>query len=208
MRRLILPVALGALLTACDSASPPADAPADAAPPPAAQASAQAGEQAGASAPAAAPVEGLLSKEGFMLPNPGGRGTGREVRFGEAEADVVAFMNGMFGEAKLTRGANAECPAGPLTFADWGNGLQLAFQDGKFAGWSADDRLPPGYSTLSGLAFGKTLGAMKAASPGLVLTESTVGPEFALDGVHGIVTGKGDDARLKVLWAGVSCQFR
>lgn len=196
MRRLISLLAL-TVLAACDSAPPPADAPTTTAQAP-----------APTPGPAVAPVEGVLARDGFMLPNPGGRGTGREVRFGEAEAEVIAFMNGLFGVANLKQGANAECPAGPLTFADWGNGLQLVFQDGKFAGWTADDRLPAGYSSLAGIGFGKTFAEMKTNNPGLMLTESTVGPEFALDGVHGVMSGKGDDARAELLWAGVSCQFR
>ena len=194
LRALISALALSALMAACDSAPPPADAPA------------AVEEPAVAPAPAAAPG-GLLAKDGITLRAADGS-AGPRLAFGEAEEDVITRANGVFGAAALVRSANAECGAGPLTFAEWDNGLQLVFQDAKLAGWSARPSLPAGYASAAGIAFGKTVTELKAASPGFMLADSTVGPEFVLDGVRGITTGKGPNDTASLLWAGVSCQFR
>lgn len=191
---LALTAVLATALAACDSAPPPADAPATTDQTPA------------AAAPVAAPG-GLLAKDGVVLRAADGS-AGPRLTFGEPEEDVIARANGVFGAAALARSANAECGAGPLTFAEWDNGLQLVFQDGKLAGWSARPNLPAGYASAAGIAFGKTVAELKAASPGFMLADSTVGPEFVLDGVRGITTGKGPQDTASLLWSGVDCQFR
>lgn len=197
LRALIPALALSALIGACDSAPPPADAPAPVE---------NAGDASGPATAAAAP-SGLLAKDGITLRAADGS-AGPRLAFGEAEDDVIARANGVFGAAALVRSANAECGAGPLTFAQWDNGLQLVFQDARLAGWSARPNLPAGYASAAGIAFDKTVAELKAANPGFMLADSTVGPEFVLDGVHGITTGKGPDDTAGLLWAGATCQFR
>ena len=196
MTRPALIPALALLLAACSPETPPADAPA----------------AAEASAPGA-PVptelgEALLEADGFMPANPGGRGTGRKLSFGEPETEVVAFITRLRGDQPPRRSSNAECPAGPLTFADWGDGFQLAFSDGKFAGWTAGEGAPRGFSTLSGVHVGSTLAELRAAHPGVAVREDTVGPEFSVGDIHGTLSGTGDAATVTTLWAGASCIFR
>lgn len=196
MTRPALIPALALLLAAC---SPEAPAPADA---PAATE---------AEAPAAAPTEpgeALLEADGFMPANPGGHGTGRKLTFGEAETEVVAFITRLRGEQPPRRSSNAECPAGPLTFADWGDGFQLAFSDGQFAGWTAGEGAPRGFATLSGVHVGSTLAELRAAHPGVTVREDTVGPEFSAGDIHGTLSGTGAAAVVATLWAGASCIFR
>ena len=196
MTRTALIPALALLLAACSPEGPaPADAPAP----------------AEAAAPAAAPDamgEALLEADGFMPANPGGRGTGRKLSFGEPETEVVAFITRLRGDQPPRRSSNAECPAGPLTFADWGDGFQLAFSDGEFAGWTAGEGAPRGFSTLSGVHVGSTLAELRAAHPGVAVREDTVGPEFSVGDIHGTLSGTGDAATVTTLWAGASCIFR
>lgn len=171
------------------------------------------GPETPAPAPADAPApaalgEALLEADGFMPANPGGRGTGRKVAFGEGEAEVIAFMTRLRGGQAPTRSSNAECPSGPLTFADWGDGFQLAFADGRFAGWMATDAAPAGFATVSGVHVGSTLAEARTALPGLTVQQTTLGTEFAAGELFGFLSGAGDQARVTGLWAGVSCFFR
>lgn len=197
MTRPALIPALALLLAAC---SPEAPAPAEA------PASTEA--QAPAAPAPTEPGEALLEADGFMPANPGGRGTGRKLTFGEPETEVIAFITRLRGEQPPRRSSNAECPAGPLTFADWGDGFQLAFSDGKFAGWTAGEGAPRGFSTLSGVHVGSTLAELRAAHPDVTVREDTVGPEFSAGDIHGTLSGTGDAATVTTLWAGASCIFR
>src|SRR3989344_198024 len=195
-QRALLPALAALLLAACSpEAQPPAEAPAAGAPAPGVPVPTELGEA-------------LLEADGFMPANPGGHGTGRKLTFGEAETEVLAFITRLRGEQPPRRSSNAECPAGPLTFADWGDGFQLAFADGKFAGWTAGEGAPRGFSTLSGVHVGSTLAELRAAHPDVAVREDTVGPEFSVGDIHGTLSGTGDDATATTPWAGVSCIFR
>lgn len=191
MKQLIAPAALALLLAACSpEAPPPADAPA---------------------APAEAPAamgEALLEADGFMPANPGGHGTGRKLSFGETEPEVIAFLTRLRDDQPPRRDANAECGAGPLTFADWGDNLQLAFSQGRFAGWTAGEGAPRGFATVSGIHVGSTLAEVRAAHPDVTVDEDTLGPEFSIGEIHGFLSGATDAAVVTGLWAGVNCVFR
>ncbi len=120
-----------------------------------------------------------------MPANPGGRGTGRKLSFGEDEAVVVDFITTLRGDQAARRSSNAECPAGPLTFADWGDGFQLAFSEGQFAGWTAGEGAPRGFSTVSGVHVGSTLAQLRAAHPEVEVREDSLGPEFSAGEIYG-----------------------
>src|SRR5690606_24679144 len=131
---------------------------------------------------------------GFMPANPGGGGTGRKLSFGEADTVVIDFLTRLRGDQPPRRAANAECPAGPLTFADWGDGFQLAFSEGEFAGWTAGEGAPRGFTTVGGVHVGSTLAELRAAHPEVEVREDSLGPEFSAGDIYGTLSGTGDDA--------------
>lgn len=189
----LAPAALALILAACGPETPaPADAPA---PAPAAEAPEVMGQA-------------LLEADGFMPANPGGGGTGRKLSFGEADTEVIAFLTRLRGDQPPRRAANAECPAGPLAFADWGDNFQLAFSEGQFAGWTAGEGAPRGFTTVSGIHVGSTLADLRAAHPDVEVREDSLGPEFSAGDIHGTLSGTGDDAVVTTMWAGVNCVFR
>ena len=190
--------ALALILAAC---SPEAPAPAEA------PAAGTAAEEPGAPVPTQ-PGEALLEADGFMPANPGGRGTGRKLTFGESEAEVIAFVTRLRGDQPPRRDANAECGAGPLTFADWGDSFQLAFSEGEFAGWTAGEGAPRGFATASGVHVGSTLAELRAAHPDVTVSTDTLGPEFAAGEIYGFLSGTTDAATVTSMWAGVNCVFR
>ena len=202
--RFALLAALSLGLAAC---SPPAEPPADApAVPAAADPAGPAAPPAAAGAPYA-PTEALLAGDSVTFPNPSGRGTGLTLAFGRPQADIIADVTRFRGAAP-TISDNSECGAGPMTFADWGDGLQLHFQEGALVGWSAGDATPRGFTTLTGIGVGSTVTALRAAHPGIVLATNSLGPEFEADDVYGLASGTGPTDRVTHLWAGVSCNFR
>ena len=140
-------------------------------------------------APARSPVH-TLTADGI---EPG-------ITLGMKQADAVAAASGAFGPAGKTE-HNDECGEGPMDFTSFGD-LQLAFQDGKLAGWSLSGTKPD-LRTKSGL----TVGSARSALEGVDIDEgSSLGPEFDADGVGGVLDENG--AKVVALWAGDTCQFR
>ena len=122
------------------------------------------------------------------------------IAFGMKQADAVAAATAAFGPAGKTE-HNDECGEGPMDFTSFG-GLQLAFQEGRLAGWSLGET-KPALRTKSGL----TIGSPRSALGKLEIDEeSSLGPEFDSSGVGGILDEKGE--KVLALWAGDTCQFR
>ena len=122
------------------------------------------------------------------------------IRFGMKREEAVAAAAAAFGTPGKPQ-HNDECGEGPMDFVPFG-GLQLAFQDGKLAGWALSDS-KPALRTKSGL----TVGSPRSALGGLEIDEeSSLGPEFEDKGVGGVLDEKGET--VIALWAGDTCQFR
>jgi hypothetical protein len=81
-------------------------------------------------------------------------------------------------------------------------GLQLGFQNGRLVGWSLGEA-QPALRTARGLSIGAPRSALGGAE---VDEDSSLGPEFEVDGVGGILDAHG--TRIEALWAGMTCQFR
>ncbi|MEA3016321.1 MAG: hypothetical protein QOI38_1043 [Sphingomonadales bacterium] len=154
-----------------------------------AEPAANAAVPADAAAPAATPSFALA-----------GRGLGPGLAFGTTRDEAVAAATAAFG-APTRSEHNDECGEGPMDFVSF-RGLQLGFQDGRLAGWSLSEAQPV-LRTARGVGIGSPRSALGAAE---IDEESSLGPEFEIDGVGGILDRSG--ARVEALWAGLPCQFR
>ena len=142
-----------------------------------------------------------LDGEGLRLVNPE-TGSTRLIPFGGAQTETLAALAGPLGAPSET-GSNAECPPGPLDFATFGEDMTLYFQDGAFAGWftrAADQ------STMNGIAAGSTRAELEGSGSEVEFTETSLGEEFDLGGVYGIMNE--DASAVDLLWAGANCFAR
>ncbi|HEX8654266.1 MAG TPA: hypothetical protein VF693_03470 [Allosphingosinicella sp.] len=191
-RAAAAPCALLLLIAACgrEESAPPNKAAAAA---PAANAVAEPASNAAAAANVPAPA----ATPSYVL---AGRGLEPGLAFGMTRERAVAAATAAFGPP-TAREHNDECGEGPMDFVSFG-GLQLGFQEGRLAGWSLSQARPP-LRTARGVGIGSPRSALGNAE---IDEESSLGPEFAIDGVGGILDQSG--ARVEALWAGLPCQFR
>lgn len=158
-----------------------------------------AAERLEAAAPAAAEPKLTVEPGGLALRDPA-TGKVTTIAFDTAQNRVMTAL-AFRGPAGETR--NEECGAGPTDFASWPDGLNLLFMQGRFVGWTLDQRA----DTLAmgdGIAIGSSEAQLGKAAR-YTIEDSTLGREFLTeDGVSGIVDG----GKVSALWAGASCVFR
>lgn len=160
-------------------------------------------------APATPVVRLALSAEGLDFVSE--QGSVRHLRFGVPAAQAIDAASRIHGTAP-ERGRNEECGAGPLEMASWPSGLTLLMQDDRFVGWGASAGTDAGQAgsalaTIAGVGPGSTRGELDAAYAAKV-EETTLGQEFAAGDLFGVLDGSGPTARIEVMWAGTSCNFR
>ena len=129
--------------------------------------------------------------------------------FGLSRAEIVAAVTGAAGPATGT-GENRECGAGPMQFTRFGP-LTLNFQDDRWVGWDMAWQTLPAIVTEDGLTIGVgrndlDLGAVDRDE--VTVNQTTLGTEFEVSGIHGLLSGRGPDATVTHLWAGTDCAFR
>lgn len=190
--RLVLAAALTLALAACDK--PAATPAAPAAPAPAAAPAAP--------ATPAMPLKLALTGEGLTVVAESG--STQLLAFSRDKGQTLITMTRVE-PAPGVETVNSECGAGPLTFVEWPGGLTLLFQEDRFAGWTMDKA---GLTTMDGIGVGSTRAELLAARPATTVEESTLGTEFAVADMGGLFDGKGPDAKVTHLWAGVTCMFR
>ena len=203
-------IALPGLAIACLAASCSPEAAADREAEPQAQSGAPADTSSKAgTAESGAPAQAAaarLAVDGDGLrwsPQPGG--TERRIPFGTPQAQVVASLERVRGPAE--QGTNQDCPTGPVQYANWPDGLSLVFEEGRFVGWSVDDRAAGAVETAAGIGPGDSRAQLTAAHAAEV-RQSTLGTEFSAGDVHGVLDGPSAGARITDMWAGVSCVAR
>lgn len=128
------------------------------------------------------------------------------LRFGASREEVEAAAKAAFG-SEGERSSNEECGAGPMQLTVFGP-LQLAYQDGRFAGWYL--REGKGVVTSEGVAPGTTtLEALKRERQVRELATTLEGEFQYTTADFGTITGFTDpDGTITGLQAGVSCFFR
>lgn len=145
-----------------------------------------------------------LAPDGLSVVLPDG--AARHVAFGMARADATRMIAAALGNP-IEEGDNQECGAGALSFANFGEGLGLYFQDGKFAGWDLDGREGGRFATAAGIGVGSTRKQLEAAGP-VTIEDSTLGIEFSAGGMSGLLSAREPDGEITSLWAGVTCIAR
>lgn len=142
-----------------------------------------------------------LNAQGLVLTAPNGVVT--RVKFGTDRKDVMAAL--AF-RPEAGESTNSECGAGPIDFASWPDGLNLLFQSGTFQGWSLDERADS-LRTTSGMRIGTTLAQLRKLGK-VRIAKSTLGNEFTLAGVSGLVSSLRPTGKITNLWSGLDCSFR
>ncbi|MGK7891443.1 MAG: hypothetical protein AB4042_19105 [Leptolyngbyaceae cyanobacterium] len=134
----------------------------------------------------------------------------------EAEGDrTLQVVTQILGKPTETV-ESPECPAGPMTVTTWSNGLAINTTNQTFIGWtirpqsqsqSQSQANDQDLTTVSGVGLGTTVGDLKAAYS-VDIFESSLGTEFNVGTLSGIVSADQPDGVITNLWAGVNCIFR
>lgn len=194
-------LALAALVTvaACDRTATPA--PAEPAAPAATPAvAAKADASAGPSLPG-----GGLAIEGEGLRLFDDAGAARAIPFGTPQATAIAVVAASLGGPAPEVTTNSECGAGPVQFAGFPKGLQLAFQNDQFQGWYIDE---PGVTTADGVGVGSTRASIEESRTVEMQEDSTLGAEFSSGDLGGFLTNATPQGTVTSLYAGLTCFFR
>ena len=134
-------------------------------------------------------------------------GAARHVTFGTSQDSTLQILGAALGNP-MEQARNDECGAGPLDYAAFRGGLSLYFREGKFAGWDLDGREKGGVFTVAnGLGIGATRRQLEAAGD-VTVRESTIGHEFALGDLSGLIDSAAATGKVTNLWAGTTCVSR
>jgi len=139
----------------------------------------------------------------LVLPN----GSARHVVFGMAKADAVKMISAALG-SPIEEAVNQDCGAGALAYAAFRNGLSLYFEDGKFAGWDLDGRENGKFTTGNGIGIGTTRKELEASGSAVDVGETSIGNEFMMGGMSGLLSTAAPDGKVTNLWAGTTCIAR
>lgn len=146
-----------------------------------------------------------LAPDGLMLVDMT-TGSTRQIAFGTPREQAMQMV-ALAEHAPGSESSNDECGGGPLAFADYPGGLKLVFEDGKFAGWSVDERASSQYTTMNGIGVGSSRAELEAAGD-FEVRDTTLGHEFTLGELGGLLGAKGPTGKVTNLWAGMTCLFR
>ena len=163
-----------------------------AAPSPDAQASADAAEQR-------TPIVGIAPGELTLIDPQNGRT--RHLNFGIPEREAVEAIKLAAGAAVKSH-ADRECAGSPMDLVRFGNGLTLGLRNGRFVGWALSG--PSKLTGMSGVGIGSTLAEVQS-SYAVKTSETKRGTEFAAGDLHGLLDGKGQQAKVTRLWSGTIC---
>lgn len=155
-------------------------------------------------APLNRPID--LLADGLVIQPSEAGGAARTLNFGDSEDQVVEALTMVFGGPQF--GTNEECPAGPITFATYGD-FAAHFQDDSFVGWSVNGPSERAdYSGPDGVTIGMAGADARKLATYDAYEDSTLGEEFMIGDGEMAVSGLIDDGQIATLWAGVSCNFR
>lgn len=154
----------------------------------------------------AARTELRLASGGFLA-TASGPGPARTIAFGAPRSEAVAAVSAILGPAS-EEGSNEECGAGPMQFTHFGT-LSLNFQNDAFVGWflRRPARTPP-LRSATGVGIGTPRDQIVGEGQGpLEVSETSIGTQFEVGGIFGLLSGPEPDAAVTDLWAGTNCIF-
>lgn len=121
------------------------------------------------------------------------------LRFGEARREdtraALAFM-GKYAASK----AIDECPAGPIEFDTYDDGLELSFDEGKLSGWWLREGAKS-ISTPSGIHPGSPVADLGARD----IRDESIGKLVSVDGATAALDEGGK--QVEAIWSGLFCIF-
>ena len=125
--------------------------------------------------------------------------------FGISRTEALERVAALRGRASAA--GNMYCDAHPLNFARFGT-LTLWFRADRWVGWSLAG--PAGRRPIRsewGLGIGTPrAGIGDADTDQPVFRQTPRGTEFVFDDMHGLLTGRGRQARIGEMWAGATCR--
>lgn len=126
-------------------------------------------------------------------------------QFGISRTEALQRVAALRGRA--TASGNMYCDAHPLNFARFGT-LTLWFRNNRWVGWSLAGpagRRPIRSEWDLGIGTPRS-GIGDADTDQPVFRQTARGTEFVLDDMHGLLAGRGRQARIAALWAGATCR--
>lgn len=135
----------------------------------------------------------------FVVPS----GAARPIPFGTASDTAAARVSRTLGAVPIEQGQTPDCGLG---YIRWPAGLTMTLRDGRFVGWSiggADARL----TTPAGIGAGSARSELESAHAAKIFP-STLGTEFSVGGIAGVLDSAAPDARITAMWAGEACLAR
>lgn len=142
-----------------------------------------------------------LDGEGLRAVN-AATGSTRLLAFGARESRAMEVLTTHFGTDPVDEGEAADCGA---DYARWMEGLTVWFDRDRFVGWAV--REGSGLTTLDGWGAGSTRADVEASRT-LTIEPSSLGVEFTVGGIAGILESTAARARIQHLWAGHVCLAR
>lgn len=127
---------------------------------------------------------------------------GELLSFGMREAATVERLSSAFGVPPDQRDRLEDCGPGALDSVGRDSGFAAYFQDGTFVGWSSIDE-----RTAEGIGFGSTRAELDAAYA-VPVEDTSLGAEFHVDGISGVLNSHAPAAQVNSIWAGMTCVMR
>jgi len=160
-----------------------------------------------ANAQAGGGLELRLAGGGLTAGQPGLHPSGTYA-FGMSRAEIVAAVSAIRGPATGEYAAS-DCGAGPMQQVRFGS-LTLNIQNGRWVGWAVSGPADtPPLRTEWDLGLGSPRSALDDGDRDTAeVAESTLGTEFEVSEIGGLLSGAGPDATVTDLWAGTECAYR
>lgn len=154
----------------------------------------------------AAPGQGSDRTSLYLAPNGLERADSDFLAMGDTSRDAIIEIASAAWGAPLSEYSMEECGYGEMEFAEFESGVTLAFDGDAFIGWMTEPDAKARFA--NGVGAGSPVAELETIGGPVEAFESGIGHEFAAGEVFGVAAGPGTNARIEMLWSGVSCIFR